>query len=173
MLAARAGNAEVVHKLCVKGDKVAGVGRRDRRGRDAVMEAAAGGHDTVVQILLTFAPSVSTPGQPTAKGVVVTGTDTHEDAQSALLSHADNAGNTALHFASSNGHLLVLRTLLAAGANYERKNVWDWTAVSYSATVAAEVYFRNLVGEVERKSKVRREALETEKAAGVRLVGGD
>ncbi len=50
-----------------------------------------------------------------------------------ILNNADNDGNTALHFASSNGHLLVLRTLLAAGADSEKMNVWSWTPVAYSA----------------------------------------
>lgn len=87
------------------------------------MEASLNGHDTAVQILLTFAPG---------------------GAQKAL-SQADVDGNTALHFASSNGNLLVLRTLLAAGADAGRKNVWNWTADAYSATVQAEVYFKTLL----------------------------
>ncbi|KAM3076264.1 hypothetical protein ACMFMF_005598 [Clarireedia jacksonii] len=68
-----------------------------------------------------------------------------------VLAHADVDGNTALHFASSNGHLLVLRTLLAAGADSERRNVWMWTPVAYSATVQAEVYFKGLVSEIDRR----------------------
>lgn len=107
--------------------------RADARGRDAIMEAALHGHDTVVQILLTFAPGGA------------------EEA----LARADADGNTALHFASSNGNLLVLRTLLAAGADAGRRNVWDWSAEAYSATVQAEVYLKGLVAEVERKRGTR------------------
>lgn len=98
------------------------------------MEASKGGHDTCVQILLTFGSQA---------GV--------ENGAEGLLKNADLDGNTALHFASSNGHLLVLRTLLAAGADSERRNVWSWRPVAYSATVQAEVYFKGLVGEVERR----------------------
>jgi uncharacterized protein len=93
-------------------------------------------------------------------------------AQRAMLQHADIDGNTALHYASSNGHLLVLRTLLAAGADAEKRNVWNWTAVSYSATVAAEVYFKNLIAEVGAKKKVAAEVQRTGKGGGVRLVAG-
>lgn len=114
------------------------------------MEASRGGHDTCLQILLTFAPN----GNPEE-----------------LLENADLDGNTALHFASSNGHLLVLRTLLAAGADADRRNAWSWTPVAYSATVQAEVYFKGLVAEVERRKAVRREAQERGTGAGVRLVG--
>lgn len=113
------------------------------------MEAARNGHDTCVQILLTFSPL----------------------GPERLLEAADYDGNTALHFASSNGHLLVLRTLLAAGADSERMNVWSWTPVAYSATVQAEVYFRGLVAEVERRKKVREETVERGRGGGVRVVG--
>ena len=112
------------------------------------MEASRGGHDTCLQILLTFAP-----GGPAE-----------------LLDNSDVDGNTALHFASSNGHLLVLRTLLAAGADSEKKNAWSWTPVAYSATVQAEVYFKGLVAEVERRKVVRREVVEKGKGGAVRVV---
>ncbi|PQE19239.1 spherulin-1B precursor protein [Rutstroemia sp. NJR-2017a BBW] len=131
MLAAAAGHTEIVHLLCVWGPAVSGLLRRDMRGRDAIMYASRGGHDTCLQILLTFASQLKDPKD--------------------VLAHADADGNTALHFASSNGHLLVLRTLLAAGADSERRNVWMWTPVAYSATVQAEVYFKGLVSEIDRR----------------------
>jgi uncharacterized protein len=149
MLAASAGHTEVVHALCSSMPTC--IPKRDIRGRDAIMEASRGGHDTCLQILLTFAPSGP------------------ED----LLKNADVDGNTALHFASSNGHLLVLRTLLAAGADSERRNMWSWTPVAYSATVQAEVYFKGLVAEVERRRVVRREAQERGTGGGVRVVGAE
>ncbi|CZR57826.1 probable AVO2 Component of a complex containing the Tor2p kinase and other proteins, which may have a role in regulation of cell growth, partial [Phialocephala subalpina] len=145
-LASAAGHTDIVHLLCSSCPW--SIPRRDIRGRDALMLASREGHDTVVQLLLTFSPS---------------GPET-------LLSSSDIDGNTALHFASSNGHLLVLRTLLAAGADSEKRNVWSWTPVAYSATVQAEVYFKGLVGEVERRKAVR-ERVEGEKKGGaVRMV---
>jgi ankyrin repeat protein len=89
----------------------------------------------VVQILLTYAPGGA----------------------AAALAQSDLDGNTALHFASSNGNLLVLRTLLAAGADAGRKNAWSWTAEAYSATVQAEVYLKTLVADVERRKQARKE----------------
>ena len=146
MLAARAGHTEVVHFLAE--NDPATILRRDIRGRDAIMEASMGGHDTVLQILLTYVPG---------------------GAESAVK-NADMDGNTALHFASSNGHLLVLRTLLAAGADADKKNIWSWSAVAYSATVQAEVYFKNLVVEVEKRRRVKSEVEEGRKGGAVRLV---
>ncbi|KAI0802878.1 ankyrin repeat-containing domain protein [Xylaria sp. FL0064] len=146
MLAAAAGHTGVVHFLAE--NDPATILRRDIRGKDAIMEASMGGHDTVLQILLTYVPG---------------------GAESAVK-NADIDGNTALHFASSNGHLLVLRTLLAAGADADKKNLWSWSAVSYSATVQAEVYFKNLVAEVEKRRRAKSEAEEGRKGGAVRLV---
>lgn len=149
ILASGAGHTEIVHFLCDK--YPANISRQDARGRDAVMQASLGGHDTVLQILLTYVPGGA------------------EEA----VQRADMDGNTAVHFASSNGHLLVLRTLLAAGADANRRNIWSWTAVSYSATVAAEVYLKGLVADTERRRQMRRAVEEERKGAGVRIVEED
>ncbi|KAK7745849.1 hypothetical protein SLS53_002567 [Cytospora paraplurivora] len=153
MLAAAAGHTETVHFLSEHDP--GSILRRDIRGRDAIMEASRGGHDTVLQILLTYVPC----GPEMA------------------VQMADLEGNTALHFASSNGNLLVLRTLLAAGADAERKNIWSWTAIAYSATVEAEVYLKRLVADAEKKrlfgGRKPEEARKTELKGGLRLVGGD
>lgn len=85
----------------------------------------------------------------------------------------DIEGNTPLHHASASGSLKALRILLAAGANPFAKNHYDWTPLAYSQTVAAEVYFKNLVAEFERrKAEGARQSEERERAraAGVRLV---
>ena len=126
MLAAGAGHVEVVDILC-KSDRGC-ILRRDIRGRDAIMEASMGGHDTVLQLLLTYAPCGATEA----------------------VRRTDGEGNTALHYASGNGHLLALRILLAAGADVESRNVWNWTPAAYSATVQAEVYLKGLVTEVTK-----------------------
>ena len=138
MLAASKGHAEIVHELLTSPD-AGGIARRDVRGRDALMLAATNGYDTCVQLILTHAPP------PSAADLEA---DPQLTPARALLRAQDADGNTALHFASANGQLLVLRTLVAAGAEHERRNAWSWTAVSYSATVAAEVYFKALVGEL-------------------------
>ncbi|KAK4154107.1 ankyrin repeat-containing domain protein [Chaetomidium leptoderma] len=146
MLAAAAGHTEVVHALSE--NDAPSILRQDLRGRDAIMEASLHGHDTAVQILLTYAPGGAADA----------------------LAQADVDGNTALHFASSNGNLLVLRTLLAAGADAGRMNAWSWTAEAYSATVQAEVYLKTLVGEVERRKLARREGEMAKNGGAVRLV---
>ncbi|KAI9745856.1 MAG: hypothetical protein M1818_000537 [Claussenomyces sp. TS43310] len=188
ILAAREGHTDVVLALCQSG--LGSVARQDARGRDAVMEASCGGHDTCLQILLTYAPAArksasNNPGPGSYFGSQTTthlgdsgfprndeGISPSEDNARALLAQADQDGNTALHFASSNGHLLVLRTLLAAGADASRRNLWSWTPVSYSATVAAEVYFKGLVADTEKRKIVRKEVLAKKKGGGLRLVSG-
>jgi hypothetical protein len=88
----------------------------------------------------------------------------------------DNEGNTPLHHASASGGLKALRLLLAAGADPAARNAYDWMPVAYSQTVAAEVYFRNLVAEMQRKKmadeqlEVERERDMTKRVGAVRLV---
>jgi len=148
MLAAGAGHTEIVHLLC-ENDRSC-ILRRDVRGRDAVMEASVGGLDTILQLLLTYVP-----GGPFE-----------------AVQRADAEGNTALHFASGNGNLLGLRTLLAVGADVDRPNVWSWTPVAYSATVQAEVYLKGLVSEVGRMQQQQKTRVEAAKRVGttVRVV---
>jgi uncharacterized protein len=145
LLASQAGHTDVVHYLAES--QPSAILRRDRRGRDAIMEASLGGHDTCLQILLTYAP----------------------DGAASAVSAADNDGNTALHFASSNGNLLVLRTLLAAGADAGRRNAWNWTAIDYSATVQAEVYLKGLVAEVEKRRVQASEAAGVDERGAMRM----
>lgn len=139
MLAARAGQRGTA-EILVEHDRTCLL-RRDARGRDAIMEAAAGGHDAVLQLLLSSVPGGALEA----------------------VRRADLEGNTALHFASSNGNLKVLRTLMAAGADVERRNHWNWVPASYSATVQAEVYFKGLVTDVGRKQQ----QLRKESSAGL------
>ena len=85
----------------------------------------------------------------------------------------DQDGNMALHHASASGSLKALRILLWAGANPLAKNNTDWTPLAYSQTVAAEVYFKNLMAEYERQrleSLQAEEELGRQRAAGMRLV---
>ena len=94
----------------------------------------------------------------------------------AFLAEADLDGNTALHYASAYGHLKCIRMLLQAGASPVARNGFSWTPVSYSSTVAAEVYFRNLVGEIERRREGERERereMNRRREGGVRVVGGE
>ena len=108
-----------------------------------LMIASLHGSHSLLQTLLTYSPS---------------------------LSASDNDGNTALHYASANGHLKCIRTLLQAGASPTARNTFSWTPVSYSSTVAAEVYFRSLVVELERRRGEEREVRRGVEM-GVRVVG--
>ncbi|CAM1508980.1 Fc.00g027190.m01.CDS01 [Cosmosporella sp. VM-42] len=146
MLAAGAGHTEVVHLLCETDSSC--ILRRDIRGRDAIMEASRGGHDTILQLLLTYVP-----GGPLE-----------------AVRRADLEGNTSLHFATGNGNLLAVRTLLAAGADLEKRNVWNWTPAAYSATVTAEVYLKDLIQEVGKRQQQRLEVEAAKKGGGVRVV---
>lgn len=145
MLAAAAGHTDVVHFLA-QADPTC-ILRRDSHGRDAIMEASRGGYDTCLQILLTLVPGGAT----------------------AAVQRADVDGNTSLHFASAFGHQPVLRTLLAAGANPDVRNSWNWLPSAYSATVQSEVYLKGLIQEMERRGRPTRNWV----GGGVRAVDKD
>lgn len=90
-----------------------------------------------------------------------------------VLTNSDISGNTALHHASAAGELKALRMLLQYGANPLASNAYSWTPVHYSATPAAEAYFKTLIIDFEKnKAEVKREMRERERQrnAGVRLV---
>lgn len=162
-IAAANGHVEIVNMLLCAGANVASLEKRDLEGRDALMLAAKGGHDTCVQLLLTFAPIPRStlpsfnlmPQQPYSSGRPSTANssnDPHnpESPARVLLRQMDYLGNTALHYACMYGQLLVQRTLLAAGANPYAGNGGNWEPGHYCATKASEEYFRNLVAESER-----------------------
>jgi hypothetical protein len=110
------------------------------------MLCARQGQDRTLALLLSLSPSVAD-----------------------LLAAVNEKGDTALHFASAWGHLKCIRALLLAGADPSARNYGNWTPVAYSSTVAAEVYFRNLIVDVERR---REEAIERERELRQRREGG-
>ena len=148
MLAARAGHVPAAQALVQAFPRC--VPMVDAKGLDALALCAQSGNGestALIPVLLDLEPS---------------------------LAHTRDAdGNTPLHHASAAGNLAALRLLLAAGANPLAKNDCDWTPLAYSQTVAAEVYFKNLVAEFERR-KVEGlrvgEERERQRVAGVRLV---
>lgn len=174
MVAARHGNVDVGILLAARFPRSIPV--TNKSGLDAVCHAClysmSDPHaDSHIQLALACLNPASTP------------------LVSLLLSHPeypapadgrDNHGDTPLHHASASGSLKALRILLSAGADPSAKNAYDWTPLAYSQTVAAEVYFKNLVAELERRKnegirgeKERREEAIKRKYAGVRLVTED
>lgn len=75
----------------------------------------------------------------------------------ALVTAQDKQGNTCLHNACAWGNLKAVRALVEAGADPKCTNYAGWLPESYSLTVQADVYFRTLVTEVEKR-RVEEEA---------------
>ncbi|KAF2436288.1 ankyrin [Tothia fuscella] len=127
----------------------------NKSGMDALMLSSRAGSLPLLQPLLTSMP----PASPTAQ---------------------DIDGNTALHHASAAGELKALRLLLHYGASPMAQNNYSWTPIAYSSTVAAEVYFKQLVGEFEKRrveglkaEREREKERERQRVGGVRLVTQD
>ena len=147
------------------------VGMVDAKGVDALaLCAMSGGGESTVLIPVLLGLDVEKSEGHMQEG----GGGGGQGRTLAASPHSRDAdGNTPLHHASAAGNMAALRMLLAAGANPLAKNDYDWTPLAYSQTVAAEVYFKNLVAEFERR-KVEGlrvgEERERQRAAGVRLV---
>jgi hypothetical protein len=170
-LAAAHSQAELVALLCREFPQT--VTRKDRKG----------------QTPLHLASSSQVVPKPNFRNVVSNGS-TRPAAQSpednstieTLLAHGadvnakDEQGNTPLHNATAWGNLKAVRALIQAGADPMSKNKAGWTPQFYSITVQAEVYYRNLVAEWEKRraeDKVRADERRGKGGGSVRLVPQD
>lgn len=174
-------------------------------GQSPLHLAAAGSHTDTVELLCTNFPSmINRPDRlgltplhlascarplscagTLAEAFPKANTKPQEDISSleVLLSHGanvnaqDKQGNTCLHMASAWGNLKAVRALMYAGVDARCSNYAGWLPQNYSLTVQAEVYFRNLTAEFERK-KVEEHLKKKERMAqqggpGLRLVASD
>ncbi|KAF2455374.1 ankyrin repeat-containing domain protein [Lineolata rhizophorae] len=100
----------------------------NKQGLDALMLAAR--HSTLALIPALLSPHLPAPASPAAH---------------------DASGNTALHHAAAWGQTAAMRALLHAGAPPLATNHFAWTPLAYARRVADEVYFKNLVAELEKR----------------------
>lgn len=185
-LTAKEGSVEIAELLISAGHEKSEISRNADHSTPLIL-AAEHGHVEVGELLVHHFPrcipcqnkagldALSIAAQHPASTLLIP-TLLNDPYHPADVHVRDADGNTPLHHASASGSLKALRILLAAGANPLAKNSYDWTPLAYSQTVAAEVYFKNLVAEFERR-KVEglkaEEERERQKAAGVRVVGND
>ncbi|KAF2495542.1 ankyrin [Lophium mytilinum] len=179
-LAAKQGFKEIAEFLISTGHEAEGVSRNGDWDTPLMLAASAGRADVGVLLVERFPECVSWENKEGMDALMLasrTGTlpllPPLLHTSPTIISHHDASGNTALHHASAAGELKALRMLLTYGANPLAQNAYSWTPVHYSATQAAEVYFKNLVGEFERQRvEIGREKRERERQrmGGVRLV---
>nr|POE52013.1 target of rapamycin complex 2 subunit avo2 [Quercus suber] len=179
-LAASSGHAEIAVLLIGAGherSEVRGLGSwgeegkttREEISRNAdhetpLMLAARNGHVDVAKLLVTQCPRcVPYTNQAGLDALAIAAQSRNSTALIPVLlaselgpcaansNSRDHEGNTPLHHASATGSLKALRLLLLAGADASAKNNYDWTPLAYSQTVAAEVYFKNLIAEFDRR----------------------
>lgn len=140
-LASSALQVDTVKVLCIEFPYT--INRGDKEGRTALILAAG------AQIPIT---TRTTPGR---KGTLQSNEDV--GAIETLLQHGadvrarDFRGNTCLHQACAWGNLKSARMLVQAGADPLAANHAGWKPDAYSLSVQADVYFRNLVAEFEKR----------------------
>lgn len=100
----------------------------------------------------------------------------HSEDPAELLAAIDADGNTALHFASSYGHLKCVRVLLQAGANSSAINVFACTPVMCSRTAQAGNYFAALIRDTDKArgdEREREREMVRRREGGLRVVSED
>lgn len=100
----------------------------------------------------------------------------HLVAHGANVNAQDRQGNTCLHYATAWGNLKAVRALIQAGAIPVSKNRAGWTPDSYSLTVQAEVYYKALISEWEKRldeESLRENERRAQGARSVRLVSAE
>lgn len=97
-------------------------------------------------------------------------------AHGADVNAQDKKGDTCLHNATAWGHLKAVRALIQAGADPLCSNYAGWAPHDYSLTVQADVYYRNLVAEWEKRKaeeKIQQNERRGKGGGAVRLVSED
>ncbi|EXJ90241.1 hypothetical protein A1O1_03340 [Capronia coronata CBS 617.96] len=165
-LAATYSQAAVVELLCQHFPQT--VMRRDYKGQTPLHLASSS-----QSLPRLFESQIS---KPTGHSPEDNGTIDALIAHGADVTAQDNQGNTCLHNASAWGNLKAVRALIQAGADPLRKNKAGWTPEYYSITVQAEVYYRNLVAEWEKRKaedEIRTNERRAKGGGAVRLVPQD
>lgn len=146
-IAASLHHVDTIELLCIQFPD--SIERRDKMGRTPLLLAAGA----------QMNPASSPPPRNTASVGRKNTLQSTEDVRAieTLLRYGadvracDVHGDTCLHQACAWGNLKTARALVQAGADPLRTNHAGWKPDAYSLSVQADVYFRNLVAEFERR----------------------
>lgn len=140
-------HVDMIEFLCTQFPKT--IERRDKSGRTPLLVAAG------AQMTSTSSPQPRNGAIPGRKNTLQSTEDVRA-IETLLRFGADVRtqalnGDTCLHQACAWGNLKTARALVQAGADPLRTNNAGWRPDAYSLSVQADVYFRNLVAEFEKR----------------------
>jgi ankyrin repeat protein len=162
-LAATKLHTEIVEILCASFPTT--VNRADNEGCTP-LQVAAKAQSTPIT------PSTAQFPKPTVKAELDSLTIEYLLAYGADVRTRDNKGNTCLHHACAWGNLKAVLALMEAGVDPLQTNHAGWRPEAYSLTVQAEVYFRNLAANSEKKKAEEIKQFEARRAQGAGGGGG-
>lgn len=164
-IAAMYSRPEVVELLCTQFPQT--INRHDKQGCTP-LHLAAGAHSMPRLAIASAKPPkpASTEDVSVIESLIAHGAHVHAQ---------DRQGNTCLHYATAWGNLKVVRALIQAGAVPVSTNRAGWTPDSYSLTVQAEVYYKALVSEWEKRGEERAKEVERRNLGpkSIRIVQSD
>jgi uncharacterized protein len=159
-LAAMYSRAPIVEMLCAQFPHT--VDRTDNDGRTPLHLACAAHIMPLTALMQSVKTTKSVEDLSIIETLIAYGAD---------VCAQDNKGDTCLHNATSWGHLKAVRALIQAGADPLCTNYAGWAPHNYSLTVQAEVYYRNLVAEWEKR-KAEDKIQQSERERRGNLKGG-
>lgn len=158
-IAAKQGSLKMVKCLVDLGHEKRCISR-DRAGNTPLLLAASANHESVVNYLARkFPKCLNMTNSKLQTPLMMAAQKGNDTVCNMLLDFGVNVnafdikGDTALHYSTAWGHLMVIRLLLLRGAEFDKENHAGFDAASYCHSYTCNTYFVSTVADLERAKR--------------------